>query len=128
MESASGKICSHINQYHAASMLLIAWHFAKRKETVLAQLMQVDRLGFEVRCHFHGAVYSEERVNFPCGAIDNGKAMVEYITGTMRKEAGSHPKWPHGPLVNIVLAVYLLIVILYYESHGGEDLTFLPQT
>jgi hypothetical protein len=42
------------------------------------------RLGFELRCHFHGAEYTETRVNFKRGPIDNGKKMVEYIREDMR--------------------------------------------
>jgi hypothetical protein len=72
IEKTSDKVSNYINERHAASMLAIAWHFTKRKDTIIAQLIQVDRLGFELRCHFHGATYSEERVNFPCGPIDKG--------------------------------------------------------
>ena len=125
MESVSDKISGYLNQHHAATMLLIAWHHARKPETIIAQVMQIDRLGFEVRCHYHGARYSEERVNFSCGPIDNGNQFVDHVVVAMRREAMA-PKWPHGPLVKIVLAVYLALAVVYYESHGGEDMTFLP--
>lgn len=72
MESVSDKISAHLNQFHASTLLLIAWHFTRRRDTVLAQMIQVDRLGFELRCHAHGGRYSEERVNFTAGPVDNG--------------------------------------------------------
>jgi|AntAceMinimDraft_5_1070358.scaffolds.fasta_scaffold182512_1 hypothetical protein len=84
VESASDKITEHLNYAHGATLLLIAWHFAKRRDTVLGQLVQVDRLGFELRCHFHGATYVETRVNFKCGPIDDGLQMVDYIRNDMR--------------------------------------------
>ena len=45
MEAASDRICTALNERHAAGMLLIAWHFAQRKDTILAQMIQVDRFG-----------------------------------------------------------------------------------
>lgn len=45
----SDKISSYINRCHAATMLLIAWNIAKRRDTIVAQLMSVDRLGFDLR-------------------------------------------------------------------------------
>ena len=87
--------------------------------------MQVDRLGFWVRCHFHGARYSEERVQFPCGPIDRALQLYEYIRMDL-VAASSKANWPAGPLPRIVVAVYFLIWLIWYESHGGEDLSFLP--
>lgn len=125
MEQLSSKVCEHLNQYNAAANLLVAWNIVKRTDSVLGQIAQVDRLGFELRCHYHGGKYSEERVNFPCGPIDNGKQLVEYISNDLRRAAG-RPVWPRGPLLKLVLLFYVFVAAVYYESHGGEDLTFLP--
>lgn len=51
--------------------------------------------------------------------------MVAYIITDMKAEA-SYAKWPSGPLYKIILCVYFMIAVIYYESHGGEDLSFLP--
>jgi hypothetical protein len=51
--------------------------------------------------------------------------MVDYITKDMRVAAAG-AKWPHGPLVHIVLGAYTLIALIWFESHGGSDLSFLP--
>jgi hypothetical protein len=125
MEQVSSKVCAHLNQYNAATLLLIAWNIAKRPDTALGQIAQVDRLGFELRCHYHGGKYSEERVNFPCGPIDNGKTLVDYIVNDLRRAAG-WPVWPRGPLLMLVLLFYSFFAAVYFESHGGNDLTFLP--
>mmetsp|Transcript_52842 Transcript_52842/g.67759 ORF Transcript_52842/g.67759 Transcript_52842/m.67759 type:complete len:229 (+) Transcript_52842:92-778(+) len=125
MEKMSDKISNHINEQHAATLIMFAWHYLKRKDTYIAQMIQVDRLGFELRCHLPKGKYVEERINFPCGPIDNGAKMVKYISTEMKSEA-SYVKFPSGPLCNIVLAVYFLIALVYFESHGGEDLSFLP--
>lgn len=53
--------------------------------------------------------------------------MIGIIADDMRRVA-AFAKWPNGPLMKVVLAVYGLMCLLYYESHGGEDLIFLPQT
>lgn len=97
-------------------MLLITWHYCGKKDTVLAQLMSVDRLGFWVRCHKHGPYYSEERVNFKA-PIDNARKLKDQICVTMFHEASSF-KFPAGPLPWVVLGVYALILLIYYEAHG----------
>ena len=125
VQSDSDRVAEYLNHRHAGVLLLIAWNTAKRKDTVLAQCMQVDRLGFELRCHFHGCRYSEERINFPCGPIDNGGKIIDYIAEDMRKGA-CHVLWPDGPLVKVVLAIYVAITVFYLESHGGKDLRVLP--
>jgi len=57
-------------------------HYAKKPETIIGQLISVDRLGIWIRCHMHGAVYTEERINFN-GPIDDAKkvCMVEMVVG-----------------------------------------------
>jgi len=40
-------------------------------------------------------------------------------------EAGA-VKWPPGPWAYLVLAAYAAVLLIYVESHGGQDLTFLP--
>lgn len=82
-------------------------------------------MGFYVRCHLHGAKYDEVRINFPCGAIDQKEVLYRYIRRNMVGES-SRAKWPAGPLPKIVLMVYGFIFLVWYESHGGEDLSFLP--
>mmetsp|Transcript_70208 Transcript_70208/g.138019 ORF Transcript_70208/g.138019 Transcript_70208/m.138019 type:complete len:230 (+) Transcript_70208:167-856(+) len=127
MESVSDKISEHLNRFHAATILLVAWHYTGRRDTIVAQMIQVDRLGFEVRCHFYGGLYSEERVNFSSGPIDNANVMINYIVGDMRREA-AFSKWPNGPLMKAMVAIYMILCVVWYESHGGEDMTFLPQS
>lgn len=125
MERKSEKISKYVNTYHASVLLAIAWNIARKRDTHLAQLIQVDRLGFELRCHLSSGIYSEERVNFDCAPIDEAKKMVAYITQDMRGVAAG-ASWPTGPACNAVLGVYFLVALVYFESHGGEDLRFLP--
>lgn len=40
-------------------------------------------------------------------------------------EAGA-VKWPPGPWAFFVLVAYAAVLLIYVESHGGQDLTFLP--
>mmetsp|Transcript_24925 Transcript_24925/g.67313 ORF Transcript_24925/g.67313 Transcript_24925/m.67313 type:complete len:156 (-) Transcript_24925:143-610(-) len=74
----------------------------------------------------HGAVYTEERINFN-GPIDDAKKVLHEITVKMAMEAG-HFQWPAGPLVWVVLLVYVIIGVIYYEGHGdfARGLALLP--
>ena len=40
IESDSDKISSYLNQFHAGTLLLIAWHFANKRDTVIAQMVR----------------------------------------------------------------------------------------
>jgi hypothetical protein len=46
IETVSDKIVEHLNFAHGATMLLLAWHFGQRPDTMLGQMIQVDRLVF----------------------------------------------------------------------------------
>ena len=43
IETVSDKIVEHLNFAHGATMLLLAWHFGQRPDTMLGQMIQVDR-------------------------------------------------------------------------------------
>lgn len=43
IETVSDKIVEHLNFANGATMLLLAWHFGQRPNTMLGQMIQVDR-------------------------------------------------------------------------------------
>jgi hypothetical protein len=116
--AAAPRIMKHMNDDHAASLLLFAWRLASPPlpNATIATMTAINSCGFELRCLLASGEDKWTRIAFARPLRDPKEARQALV---VMHDACSVAAVPGGPLPKGVLAFYILVALGWYER--GPD-------